>query len=507
MRPSRFKDPRPLPGARSPPKALAPSAATAAPSSAALDRLDDALAKELAPQPPSLPSSASLPAHPLPTSPSASEVVARTQARTAARLDQLERLLRTQEAELRKRDADITRQQEELRALRKENREMHKFLADYGLQWVGPSRGNSNAGSVGGSAYPTPPGSARSGELLPGGGKPATGKQSPPPPPTAGSSSSSSKPAGGSGAKAKPAAQAPDMEAVRRAVSELNALANGEEQIVRKKDGSHGFVTPSLTLTFWKEGLQLDDGNLRKYDEGEATSFLRDMLDGYFPYELKHAFPEGVIFAVADNTSRCFGTPAEYDWGSGRKLDSRGATPRGGASNDHPAAAFASRGRREEPAGGHVLGGPGGRSGGGSVSSLTTGERMWNNPGSGQTELGAAAADERVAAAGSSSPFGAGALLCGGSADGAAGGAGGATSRIQIKGTDGQMACVLELPVLATLASVHAALLDKAVVQANSKYELRTAFPSRLLTEVNSSLDELGLAPSATLCVRVVSSK
>ena len=89
------------------------------------------------------------------------------------------------------------------------------------------------------------------------------------------------------------------MELVRRAVSELNSLAHGGGgEIVRKRDGSHGFVTPSLSLTFWKDGLQLDESSLRPYETAETAAFLRDLLDGFFPYELKHAFPEGVIFQV-----------------------------------------------------------------------------------------------------------------------------------------------------------------------------------------------------------------
>ena len=71
-----------------------------------------------------------------------------------------------------------------------------------------------------------------------------------------------------------------------------------------------------------------------------------------------------------------------------------------------------------------------------------------------------------------------------------------------IKAANGQLACVLELPESATLASVHAALLARSIVGAGTKYELRTAFPSKSLTEPSRTLAALGLAPSATLCVR-----
>ena len=89
-----------------------------------------------------------------PYAPSAGELASRAAARTAARLDQLERLLRTQEAELNRKDKEIRKLQEANRVVKRENREMHHFLADYGLQWVGPSQPAS-------AAY-TWPGSVRS---------------------------------------------------------------------------------------------------------------------------------------------------------------------------------------------------------------------------------------------------------------------------------------------------------------------------------------------------------
>ena len=63
---------------------------------------------------------------------------------------------------------------------------------------------------------------------------------------------------------------------------------------------------------------------------------------------------------------------------------------------------------------------------------------------------------------------------------------------------------MLSLPSSATLASVHATLLERGVVEAGSRYDLRTAFPSKSLTDANRTLAELGLVPSATLCVRVM---
>jgi hypothetical protein len=509
-----YEDPRPLPGSRAPPTqiskgtALAASEApaTEAPkvASSALDYLDNLLAQELAPK--SKPSR-SLPASEpeTPKSPSANEVIEQSRRRTASRLDQLERLLRTQEAELRKRDEELRKRDDEILTLRHENREIHQFLADYGLQWVGSSAKSSKRASsitsAASSADPTPPASARTA---------ADSSSRRPSMPGAENSgaranrfvaakSPNSPPPGvvddaGTLAPAKALSTIlPDMERVRRAVSELNALADGTPgEIIKKRDGSHGFVSPSITLSFWQEGLQLDGGALRRYGEPEAVAFLRDFLDGYFPYELKHAYPEGVLFMLVDNSSRPFGAPTHYEWGAGRTLCSRDDSrvrpvdastpwPPALSSMDYGSAAITSR-----PAGAACAG-------------AAMGERMWQNP--------AAAASPTTPGLVGAAPIpvvGAGTTLDGGGAGVSAMGSNGETCRIQIKGPAGQLACVLELAESETLATVHAALQDRSIVKPAAKYELRTAFPSRILTEPSRSLASLGLAPSATLCVRLV---
>ena len=45
------------------------------------------------------------------------------------------------------------------------------------------------------------------------------------------------------------------------------------------------------------------NGPLRTYSTNEAKLFIRDILDGYFPSELKHDFPNGVLFEAVDCTT------------------------------------------------------------------------------------------------------------------------------------------------------------------------------------------------------------
>jgi hypothetical protein len=114
------------------------------------------------------------------------------------------------------------------------------------------------------------------------------------------------------------------MDRVRLAVLELNELAGGGHTVFRRPDGSHGLQAPVLLLLFWKDGLQVDGGPLRAYGAPDCAAFLRDLLDGYFPYELKHAYPDGVPFGVTDRTDRRHSEGELREWGCGRVLDSRG---------------------------------------------------------------------------------------------------------------------------------------------------------------------------------------
>jgi hypothetical protein len=81
---------------------------------------------------------------------------------------------------------------------------------------------------------------------------------------------------------------------------------------------------PVLLLLFWADGLQVDSGSMRAYGAPDCAAFMRDLLDGFFPYELKHAYPDGVPFGVTDRTDRRHAEGEPKEWGCGRVLDSRG---------------------------------------------------------------------------------------------------------------------------------------------------------------------------------------
>lgn len=53
-----------------------------------------------------------------------------------------------------------------------------------------------------------------------------------------------------------------------------------------------------MALKFYKNGMIVQGSPLRSYDNPSASSFIRDILDGYYPSELQQEYPDGVPFMV-----------------------------------------------------------------------------------------------------------------------------------------------------------------------------------------------------------------
>ena len=139
----------------------------------------------------------------------------------------MNRLLRTQEVELQRRDEQLAALQAES-ALVREQGEMRRFLADYGLQWVGGSKPSSRAVERGAAAE----------------------ADAAPAPPTRRRQRARKRPAAGGGACRT------WRRCAARSTSSTASRASGG--IVRRRDGSHGFEEQALSLTFWRDGLQVD---------------------------------------------------------------------------------------------------------------------------------------------------------------------------------------------------------------------------------------------------------
>ncbi|KYM78190.1 UBX domain-containing protein 11 [Atta colombica] len=87
-------------------------------------------------------------------------------------------------------------------------------------------------------------------------------------------------------------------------IDQLNlAAGKGEVHIHHnEKGGGATFKTPScMALKFYKNGICINGGPLRSYHDSTAISFIRDILDGYFPSELQQEYPDGVPFMIEDH--------------------------------------------------------------------------------------------------------------------------------------------------------------------------------------------------------------
>lgn len=101
-----------------------------------------------------------------------------------------------------------------------------------------------------------------------------------------------------------------DTEVLTKRIEELNFIAE-KQRIVKNKDGQHHFLQLSEVLIyFYKNGLKIDGAfPFYPYHSKEAQSMLSDILDGYFPYDLKAKYPEGVPLRPVDHTDEMYIIP------------------------------------------------------------------------------------------------------------------------------------------------------------------------------------------------------
>ncbi|XP_031842365.1 uncharacterized protein LOC116431304 [Nomia melanderi] len=92
-------------------------------------------------------------------------------------------------------------------------------------------------------------------------------------------------------------------------IDQLNlAAGKGEVHVQHNEKGTGAtFKTAScMSLKFYKNGMTVQDGLLRLYDDPATISFLQDILEGYFPSELQQDYPNGVPFKVEDRRKQMY---------------------------------------------------------------------------------------------------------------------------------------------------------------------------------------------------------
>lgn len=90
-------------------------------------------------------------------------------------------------------------------------------------------------------------------------------------------------------------------------IEELNQLAPARQHRVDPQRG-HGRFSDNdeILIVFYMNGISVNRGPLRPYDWPIAQQFLRDLVDGYFPYEFKDKYPEGVLMKAVDRIHEKF---------------------------------------------------------------------------------------------------------------------------------------------------------------------------------------------------------
>lgn len=156
--------------------------------------------------------------------------------------------------------------------LRKQIREMEDFLADYGLVWVGNDASAKQHADI---------------------MKPAE-RHSP---------------------------EAVDVSGFIDSLKELTARIRDDHPVV-VRDGRRAQFKhrDAQVVTVYKDGFMLQNGPFRRYSSEPALTFVRDVLDGFFPSEFRQTYPEGVQFDVVDKSAELYQSHAATFSGSGRAL-------------------------------------------------------------------------------------------------------------------------------------------------------------------------------------------
>lgn len=140
--------------------------------------------------------------------------------------------------------------------LRSQVEEMEQFLADYGLIWVGNVDKSESSSDIGseeseGDSY--------------------------------------------------------DWKIIVRNVHELNEIAGLDQVESKMRNGARQLVRKAaeLKLELYSDGILLGSGPFRPISH--CRIFLQDLQDGFFPAELQHKYPDGVIFDLLDKHKEKYG--------------------------------------------------------------------------------------------------------------------------------------------------------------------------------------------------------
>ncbi|KAJ3327038.1 UBX domain-containing protein 11, partial [Kappamyces sp. JEL0680] len=107
-----------------------------------------------------------------------------------------------------------------------------------------------------------------------------------------------------------------DMSLVSRQIHELNIEAgDGQSTVVVDESGASVLkARERLPLVIYQNGILVKGGPFRSFRlDPTSLAFVRDIQDGYYPFELQASYPDGVPFDFEDRHDECYPPLAARD--------------------------------------------------------------------------------------------------------------------------------------------------------------------------------------------------
>ncbi|XP_031561474.1 UBX domain-containing protein 11-like [Actinia tenebrosa] len=275
-----------------------------------------------------------------------------------------------------------------------------------------------------------------------------------------------------------------DFDLLIQNIKELNILSGEGCAVVSKtKDGARLKVPDSIPLTLMSNGIIMFAGPFRPYSDPTTQQCMQDIMDGYFPSELQSRYPDGVPFNIDDKRDVVYSdkrTELLFP-GAGQSLTNDGQdvkVTKEIPGPKHSMDNFLSRLPQSVIKGGKIIDVRAGveetiKGTNGLPSSVV----VVNTPALEDIKSRAEESDKHPDRPKS------------------------ATSKIatlRIKSETGEKTYILKMSFSDTIADLRKHL-DLVRPNEASNYQIKSSFPNKVYSNLNSTLQECGLVPNATL--------
>lgn len=114
-----------------------------------------------------------------------------------------------------------------------------------------------------------------------------------------------------------------DFDKIIKNVEELNVIAGeGVAAIQNVQGGARLRVPDPVPLQLFRNGIVMFAGPFRPYTDETTQACIRDLTEGYFPWELKDRYPDGVPLKLVDRRNEDYKSPQQLFSGQGYQLAS-----------------------------------------------------------------------------------------------------------------------------------------------------------------------------------------